>query len=77
MIVLINAKYHLSKLKLKIVKSQLDEGNLITEDSSKFSVAEGQDQVDRNWFSARTHTWNTDSHLYLDKENKDSKSKMI
>lgn len=48
MIVLINAKYHLSKLKLKIVKSQLDEGNLITEDSSKFSVAEGQDQVDRN-----------------------------
>ena len=46
MIILINTKNHLSKLKLKIVKSQLDEGELITEDSSKFSVAEDQDQVD-------------------------------
>lgn len=46
MVILINAENHLSKLKLKIVKSQLDEGDLITEDSIKFSVAEGQDQVD-------------------------------
>lgn len=77
MIIMINAENHLSKLKLKIVQSQLDKGDLITEDSSKFSVAGGQDQVDWDLFSARTHTWNRDSRLFLDKEHRYSKSKMI
>lgn len=42
-----------------------------------FSVAEGQDQVDQNWFSARMDAWNRDSSHFIDKKLRDSRPKIM